>query len=405
MHIGDLPNRNPIESLRAQHRLDPYWGGLWDNGAGAAWFTRGQAARDGAGAAWLDGDDPDDNLRKVLRGKFAKLRSREVAAVNQWRTMTVQQLAAITGAENLRLLHRSGDLRQLFSAGLVDIGRPASFSRTMPMLVRTSSSGSWGRLWEHASFDEWVGITAGQNWRWGSQHERHNIVTVEAALRAAELLDVSAVLGEQLCALNTVCPPGWSAQDRFANLGADAMLVRPDGLRIMVETTANTNGIDKKMQRWADVLLADRTGSMVVCFLHAPHPDAAGGRARLDQIRDAVRRAGSATIEHVRAGVASRMCVASWQDWFPAMHEVSPDFLGLRAYRATGRVERQFWQPVDLIERFDVPTPDPSAGVDALLVEKDLLLGIPHWMRTEGVPSATDRYLSGVGYEDLPVIG
>ncbi len=34
---------------------------------------------------------------------------------------------------------------------------------------------------------------------------------------------------------------------------------------------------------------------------------------------------------------ASRMFVASWADWFPAPHRVSPSFFPLMAQRPTGR--------------------------------------------------------------------
>lgn len=396
-------NRNPVAETRFDRRVDPYWGGLWQARSGAAWIGRADAeamAEHGIvrGAVSRPGDQ-DEALFDLVRGRRRAVQGPAVAAVNQWRTMTTEQLAAFTG--EVRLMehdHVPETVARMFRAGLADVGRVPLPGRgqAMPYLVRTAPQGSWELLRELVDFDQWVGLTAGQPvWRWGSQHERHNVLTTEVGLRAAETLDVPCVFGEQLSAVRAMQPPGWDVDPHASNLGGDAMLVRPDGLRVMVETSANSNGIQAKMDRWADLVLADRTRTMVVVFLHAPHPSVADEARRRKEVKVALARAAHRSIEHTHARVAERMFFASWRSWFPGFHEVSPSWHLLRAQRPTGD-SRDWWRDADVLDPMDVPGPLDAGAAMALVENAPLLWCQPHWMRSGASVSQVWMHEHGV---------
>lgn len=406
VEIGSLPTRNPVAGTSCADRLDPYYGGLWETGASAAWSTRERAvAQVEAGVLsrgiWTRPTDRDEALAALTRSKARLVGLPALAAANLWRTMSGEQLAAVTGFTGLSR-YRSPDVHRLWSAGLVEVGRMASLARAnqMPLLVRPSVRGDWARLYDLVTFDEWVGVTAGQPWRWGSQFDRHNVLTVELALRVAELTSVPLVLGEQLCALHAMAVPGLQIGPQRSTLAADAMLVRGDGLKIMVELTVSTRGLADKTARWADLLAADRTGQLVVVFVLAPHPDRPAGR-ELQQVSNTVAQASRASITHVLANVPARMMATTWRHWFPAPGRVSDDFLALRASRPSGTgPDADRWQRAGMLDPFELPGPREDGR--AVLANAAWLYGVPHWMRPPRDETATQAWARVSGVERFP---
>ncbi len=75
------------------------------------------------------------------------------------------------------------------------------------------------------------------------QHSRHNALTVELALRLAEYAQVGTVLGERVGTIDLLAGPGISRDIYDADgRSADAVIVRPDGLRIAIETPPPPRG-------------------------------------------------------------------------------------------------------------------------------------------------------------------
>lgn len=385
--LASLPTRNPSPAPR----IDPYFDGLWDNTSTAAWWDAGtvtsmdQRSLAGGGSPWtrrMAGVDAATVLRTGMRDR----RKRVLAAANLWRTLTFQQLRALTGDLGQEDAY-STDVRALWSADLVDVGQVSSLSPlALPRLVRPSSSGDWKAVRPSLTFDDWVGVTGGQPWRWGSQHDRHNVLTAEVSLRVAEHTPIPLVLGEHLSSLRVQAPAGVQIGTHQSTLAADATWVRPDGLRIMVETTVTTTNVDAKIQRWADMLASDAGRQMVVLFLHAPHPSQPDARPRHD-ITQAIAKAANSSVTHLMADVPARMLYAHWREWFPKPGMASGEFLALEAQRPTLRNETSRWETVSLLDPFafpDVRSPDATAVLDNAKV----LFGLPHWMRsTADTPS------------------
>ena len=253
----------------APNRVDPYWDGVWEIGSQASW-ERAELLRRKLDA----GMDRNylaprfagrDEALEYLTSSFSTDWLRMLGAVLMWRTMTSQQLAAITGADQNSGLS-APTIRAAFEAGLIDLGswssalRRASLKSDATWLVRPSrdSRQAFRHLSRHMTWPEWVSVTAGQDWSVGMQHSRHNALTVELALRLAEYADVGTVLGERLGTIDLLAGSGIGRDIYDADgRSADAVIVRPDGLRIAIETTASTSRIlEAKMRRWAQTLAA-----------------------------------------------------------------------------------------------------------------------------------------------------
>lgn len=413
MRLSELPNRNPVEELRSHHRPDPYWDGMWDNSR-AFWVEVGDQRRrieaglltgSEHGSAWLRPPDTNDVLGAALpthRGGRDQ-RVAGIAASVMWRTLLAEQVAAICG-NPVWAATRPRPARDLYRAGIVDIGI-SPFGASQPILVRPNSNAPWRDVLGALTFDEKVGITAGMPLRWGSQHDRHNVLTTELALRAAEVLPVRLVAGEHLCSVPRMYGPGSGIDipETAVNFAADAMLVRSDGLRIMVEMTASVGDLSRKLNRWGQVLASDsRTRHMAVVFVFAPHPDAPT-RGDWDRLREQVRASAHRwTLE----GVPERMFVAKWTDWFPARHEVSADWRSLAAECPTGvGVAGEIgsgWETRRLLDPFEVD--GPKLDSDPLASNQQFLLGVPFWLRTGADENALrDLWLDATGRAPFPV--
>nr|WP_249336228.1 hypothetical protein [Sinomonas gamaensis] len=211
--------------------------------------------------------------------------------------------------------------------------------RSRGAIYRPSTTGAFEKhIVPTLTWPEWVAVTAGYPWSGGSQFDRHNILAAELALRAAEYLpEVGAVLGEKLSTMDLYAGSGlgkeWPATD---NRRADGTLVRNDGLRIAIEVTATASAaLEKKVRRWAE-LLRERpleTSGLVVVFVAAPHPDRPKGTGS-DPVHGLYRRIAKVLSAFPRTGAdspAARIGVVSWDEWFPARHELSEDFFTLAA--------------------------------------------------------------------------
>lgn len=388
--LSSLPNRNPVASTRCDARVDPYWDGLWGAGSQATWLSRSDVERAVAAGRYvpdrkrsLDTPVPVAVRRAMTSGKAAP-RHRMLAAVTMWRSLTTHQLAALTGAE-------SGDRRPtkdtwaLWRAGLLSVGslsQPLPGVRMrMPPLVRVDHATNTDELYEILDYQSWVGITGGVRWRWGSQFDRHNVLTTELALRMAELTSVPLVLGENVSTLALVVPG--STRLSTSIRAADFTAVRADGMRVMVEMTTSSSDIAAKTQRWADTLLYDENRSAAVLFVTASHPDRARGEL-VRQVRKAIGKAARASMGHIQAKVPQRMLMVDWRTWFPSSHTVDPSFLAMTATRPTET--KGTWESVDLLDPFDLAPGRSARDLTAVLDNGNVLLGVPRWMSRGAQP-------------------
>lgn len=389
--FDELRSANPVEATRTQHRDDPYWGNLWDYAASAHWTslrTKRRMIASGRGrlrateSKWT----PQQAMAKLAthRPVSRRVRLSALAAIGMWRTITPDQLAAFVGSAALGA-ERSTDRDLLLASELVQAGHLPSgvYGGGSYTLLRPDYLGDFDTLAAMTDYTDWVGITAGHEWTWGSQFDRHNLLGTELALRVAEFCDVATVLGESLGELADLMPA--ECNITTANRAADAVIVRPDGMKIAVEiTSSNSKNLPGKIAKWGDMLAADTTKSLAVVFVEAAHPDRRvmkSSKEMLDTMRRSIAASGRASIDHQFADVAERMMLARWTDWFPEPGQVINEFSLLPAYRATGASIDDRWQPVDMLGAFDLDGPADTVRAQAVVDNAHLLYGTPHWLR------------------------
>lgn len=411
----------------AADRADPFWGGMWTNGSSASWVSEELAKRQVAsGLAKMPARlsmDVDAAMEVLTSTRSRGARLSAFAAADQWRTLSEEQLGALTGWTTLNSA-RSKILAAAFTTGIFDVGtfvNPLMRARQAdrPRLVRPSRSMRFAELIEpDLSFQEKVSVTGGYPWDFRRQYDRHNLISTELGLRVAEFCEVGTVLGEKL---STVDLLSWSGLGRAGECpdkrAADLTIVRQDGLRIAVELTASAGGdFARKVRRWAH-LLADNSlasSGLVVLFVEAAPPDnavRAADRQRLliEEVRKQVAKVVLEFPGTAGDRVAARIGVARWQDWFPSSHRANPGFASLDAVCPTGPPARpgqpdSRWEPVSFLDPFDLEfAPHDPAAMTSVISHASMLLGVPHWLRDASTaPPLWPVQMADLGLDELP---
>lgn len=417
--MSSLVSRCPFPELRSVSRRDVYYSGDWiDQTSPVAWYRRGDLelerdyARDGV-AFWPDGTvvDRDYGEDTVLAQAMRGDRLAVLGAVDQWRTMTIEQAAAVAGVP-LRAAQDRRVLSAMCSAGLLDWGVSVSELRSrrrvLPHLpfVRPARSGAFDRLIApEVTYGELVAVTAGMEFGQSRQFDRHNVLSTELGLRAAEFLpQLATVVGEKMARTDLLLPLPSGSQ-----AGGDLVLVRQDGLRIVVELTATVaKSFREKVERWASLLSRHSLASsgVVVLFVDASQPSEDGDR-NLQEIRKQVSMHSASYPGVPGVSVADRMFAVSWRDLFPAAHSVSEGFMGLEAWCPAGPVSRgQRWLRRSLLDEDQVRLPSSEAqseSLAALAVSSRMLAGTPFWMRSSADVGVWNTMLERVGVDRVPL--
>ena len=393
------PSACPDPDVTAARRLDPYWHGLWGDGSQASWLSRSLLERLGTDrvSRLRDADTSRTRAEAIteITTKRTGARLAALAAVGMWRTVTAEQLAAITG---LRTILDGREMRPAFQAELVERGTlMTELGWTGPprsvQLYRPVGTGL-DPVTDMLGYADWVAVTGGYPWTRGHQQDRHNLLATELGLRVAEHCDVGAVLGESL-SRHDLLSPGSDIDP--SNRCADLTIVRKDGMRIAVEITGSINrDFARKADRWAELLAAtdsDRTGLAVV-FVDAAPPDR-GQQVGADMwrtMRAQVARAAHQVPGSAGRRVPERMAAVRWRWWFPASRTGSHAFAALQCVRPTGPAGHR-WQPVNLLDPAGLRAPAGDHGDAAAVANCAALLGVPHWLRQRHPATDFDQVL------------
>lgn len=395
IHASMLPSACTVDEVATHNRLDPYWDKLWAPGSQAVWTT-GALERThtdiGAGQVNSRHRMPQPEAMRLLttnQGRAARLAGWSV--VDSWRTVSAEQMAAFTGS-SLFLDPSCSNIAASFSADLLDFGTFSHPSRRLPgkhrgTLYRPSNSDAFDKLIAPTlTFPEWVSVTGGTPWSSGGQYDRHNMLAAELALRAAEYLPIGAVLGEKHATVDLLAGSGVGRKVKNPdNRRADGVIVRADGMRIAYELTATASAaFENKVRRWAKII-SERpleTSGLTIVFIAAPHPDrTVTGR---DPRGEIYRRLSKVLTEFPGTGPdspAARIGVATWDEWFPARHEMSEEFFSLQADFALGTGRgAQKWIPRPLLGDYPF-TPWETFDATAVVDNAPLIAATPHWLR------------------------
>src|SRR5699024_8792772 len=204
----------------------------------------------------------DDALAQMRTDRHRPSILGALGAVASWRTLTRQQLASITRSAVMAGTYPAS-LSAPFSAGLLahrhasaGINRLAPARDRRSMWAAGDQIAAYARYRTSLTFAEHIAITGGQRWSGEHRFDRHNVLTTELALRAAEYCDVATVLGEKQMGLPAMlAAAGLDTAQPDLGRKPDAGIVRRDGLVIAVETTASVGkGFRGKVAKWAQLL-------------------------------------------------------------------------------------------------------------------------------------------------------
>jgi len=416
--IGSIPTNMPGHPHRSAARLDPYWDGVWQHGSVAQWASREHLERmEHAGLAGKRpkhlSTDRDTALARIDHQWQAKLDLLGVLA--SWRTVTAEQFAALTD-RHLSDSHVSRALGDMFALDLIDTGSlwmpgASGDAAVRARMLRPSASHAFDQLMKpRMTYSEWVSVTAGEKFLTGGQYDRHNVLTTELILRVAELLPVATALGERQSLMRDIAytATGADVPPALANSqkAGDAVIVRGDGVRIVVEMTASwSKAAEQKAFLWAEAMERrplDDAGFIVV-FVVADRTNAGrGSRRSLDaEVRKGISRATRFRPGSIHNRTAGRMLVVDWRDWFPARHEVSDEFLFLSAQRPTGPAGG--WEDVSLLDGSAIRPPQRMYAPTAVAHYAAGLRLVPHQLRRGRQPrNLSDITLQRFGFKEPP---
>lgn len=416
IHASEL--FTPLEGgMSTEARLDPYHDNVWSSGSSASWTSyRSLSESTDAGIARIPAayQISEKKAWETLRNHrhFGEV-LRLLAVISSWRTVTGEQAEALSncrGASN----PQSALISALFRLGIIDVGVAVTqaFStaegRSRGNLYRIGDEAAARPLLDELTYAEWVALTGGQGWSKGGQFDRHNILSTEVGVRAAEYLDLGGVLGEKFATTDLLAGTGIGYPEITDRRSADLCIVRPDGMRIAVEVTSTTNAFFmRKIERWAE-LIEDRpfndSGFMVLFLIAAP-------KTRADQVRAEVYKKMASVLRRfpgtAQESVAARFAVATWTEFFPARNAISPRFLDLVVDRPTGDLfagDQSTWQEVSLLDIDAIPYEPRNFDLNAILENIHLLWQSPVWTRIpEVAPDLTPTMMALSGETTIPV--
>lgn len=422
--LSRLASRTPVHPRRAALRADPFWSSMWRTGSTGDWYSvedfRALAAIDQVAVPrWLR-MSAEEARERVLASKNRESVYRVIAALDQWRTMTVEQLEAVTDIAKFTFGDRSL-LATMWNAGLIELCEMGSLFRPGErhhngLLVRPTRPGAMLReLVEQMSYSEWLSTSAGMTFDADRQFARHNILATELGLRMAEFGNVGTVLGEKLSSMSLLAYSGVGdpVPTTGVNNGADLTLVRNDGLRIAVEVTASVSGgwLYDKVERLVRIMhqrpLA-HTG-LCVLFVIAPRREIVLNEPRemLRKVKKDIQKAVHAFPGKHFDPTAARIGVVSWPDLFPDGESAAPDLRQLPIERPTGPGyigdpnAENVWERAYFLDPSSVPfTPDNPEAMTAVVDSAAGLRGVPHAVRTSANrPVFSDINVAAHGFD------
>ena len=422
--LTQMPSRTPIHPRRSALRADPFWSSMWRTGSTGDWYSVedfralasiGQVTM----PLWLRMSEEDAHAR-LFAPRNRESIFRVIAALDQWRTMTVEQLEAVTDITKFTFGDRSL-LSTMWNAGLIELCEMGALFRPGDrhhegLLVRPTRPGPILReLEEQMSYSEWLSTTAGMPFDSDRQFARHNVLATELGLRMAEFGNVGTVLGEKLSSMSMLAYAGVGdpVPTTGAANGADLTLIRNDGLRIAVEVTASLGGgwIYDKVEKLVRILHRrplSHTG-LCVLFVVAPRREAVSlePREMLKKVKKDIQKAVHAYPGKHTDPTAARIGVVSWPDLFPDGESAAPDLRKLPVERPTGPGyvgdpgAENVWERTYFLDPVSVPfTPDNPDAMTAIMANAAGLRGVPHAVRTgHKRPVFADMNVASAGFD------
>lgn len=382
--------RQPKTFPLAGNRTDPFYEVAWGLGGRATWLWGINRS------TWLRRRGVELSLWDAMNSILGSPRHRDpygfpihlaaLGVLHSWHTVTAEQLAAFVGDGRLAG-DNAGPLTMGVAAGLYDIGQlPRSDSgsdtdaATLSVYQLNDDVRRRGVFLDKLSWMQCLAVTGGQGTGVGPRTDRHNILSAELGLRAAELDVVYAVLGERFSRHDQLASARVQMPPRAGARAADLTVVRSDGLRIALEVTSNTSRGFRSKVRASVRLIADSEldeWGPVVIFVLAVPPCGERWQKRRRRLRKVVEREICRAVRDIPGTSfdhsAARIAVVDWTEWFPTPRTATSAFKELAAHRWVP--ERQAWEQVAFANArsFSFEPTDPVAGL--AIIENAKYLG------------------------------
>lgn len=396
-------------------RRDIFWSGDWiDRGYPVAWRSLSDLKREAevfhAEVRWPNGRKVEEkhSLDALASHILEDERLLVLAALDQWRTLTNEQIASLTGIPLITLTSKV--MPQLCDTRLADYGvsvaessRPAHIKAPHLPIYRPGEPRIFNRLIRpRLTYAQYVVVTGGIDFSADRQFDRHNMLAAEFGLRCAEYLpDVCAVVGEKLSMAHMLFPALPPSQ-----MGADLTLIRSDGLRIAVELTASVStNFRAKVDRWARILDRFPDSGVVVVFVEASKPRDVQQKSGtvMSQIIKQVSMAAGAYPGLEGSAVKDRMFVTSYSQLFPAPHVVNVEKFFTFVASSPSRsltVAADKWERHALMDTTDVPL---LSDVPVAIDQVNALAASPFFFRHHQGIGVWNQMLDAMGVDFIPM--
>lgn len=372
---GDVVTEPP-RSVHAPYtdRLDPFWDRpVWADTprmyARKRWDWPKDPTLDVATMHTVDhfADPDDDGHRSGWRLLVNSDKAHQaIAVLHAFGHLDAKQLCAWIGID---ARNTSRYLKKLFDFGIVQRGTFNPYARiggSFPYLYSLHDGKPLRRYLRAIGRDRARQIMGTPNGlpKLTTRHIHHNVTVVEAALRIFETSDRwAAVAGEHGATIAKMLPDH-TFEELSPRMGADAVLIRNDGLQVALEVAASADRrhLRSKIAQWTRLLasLSDRD-NLVVVWVNAVTADHEKAAQTLRNLYTSVVHSTQLqTFDHLPLSptqvrrVQQRMFVASWADWFPAPRTVSTVAVDLTCgFNKQG----EQWTPIALADPASYPAP------------------------------------------------
>jgi len=394
-----MPNYkiNPNTTQHYLDRVDPYWGHIWSvpsQETGTTWHDRRSMSKlVELGFIRLKSSEQkwsvDEAYEHMASSSYRDLYLKLIAATFMWRTLTQEQIGAIIGWSGLKAERNDPHLIMIpWSAEILQWGHPSDFAKPL-RLVRPAYDIP-DRFLESLTYSERLAVFGGQNAVMHGRMARHNVLNAEVSLRVAEHLDhlFPIILGEGSSFAKVLLP---DAQNRSPSYSVgDAVWVRSDGLRVIVETGNKADSIIGKIKRWASTLSEDarQHKSLYLLFVIPNHYQ------RSDWVKHAKEKIATGVFSELGSKgfdakyLASRVGIVEWAEWFPGYHEINGDmFQSLQVWQLD---RNQSWHLTSLADPYVIECEADQADVDKTLAYARNLYGIPYFLRDQPADLSQD---------------
>jgi hypothetical protein len=384
-----MANINPRDNYL--NRIDPYWSEIWSvpgQETGITWHDKARVQELAAQGLfkpkaselrWTEDQAYELMSNPHKRQSYLKV----IAATHMWRTLTQEQIGHIVGLDGLGAgsNHDPHSIFVPWSAGLLQWGHPTDFFKTL-RIVRPAYKVP-PRFLSTLTYRERLSVFGGQTAVMHGNMTRHNVLNAEVSLRVAERLGhlFPIILGEGSAFAKVLMPEAKNKKPSYSV--GDAVWVRADGLRVIVETGTGSDAIVEKIKRWAPVMAEDRRGPMSLYLLFM----IPSKNQPLDSVRYLKEKISSSVISALAiAGydsryLASRVGIVEWSEWFPASHTINERaFAPLRIWQLT---DQRLWRLTSLADPYAIECDvDPAAAEKSIGYAKHLY-GVPHFLRDD----------------------